>query len=514
MALRLSQSQNTSQKQIQKISQVQIQSLKYLAMNSADLVNEIYNEIEKNPALEISEENFSEGVESVSDDSQKIDKDFGNLNDYTKISQVSSAAQEKADAFQSLIENEADLTETLSEHLIKQFELIKLPQNLFTLGKKLIYNLDKNGYHILAPVSFLDYEVDSIEDLDKCLNIIQNLDPCGCCCQNVSESLLIQAKALGNASELTLFILDDHLDFLNPLNTSRVLKRLKDFYKEESKKSFSDKDYSFLESVDEEDVEESISFIQKLNPHPASEYNLDNNSFVIPEICVKRVSIAADDDYLSNNLKSQAELEKNALVFNQEKKSLFEVHSINNFLPVVTISKEYEDLLKDKSFVGEERKSMEQMVQEGKSFIESLQYREDSILNIGIAIVKSQIDFFDKGPGHLLPLRQKDIAQILDVHETTISRMANSKFLECEWGLFPLKYFFVSAVAQDDESVSKDKILFEIKSILENQPEGKKKLSDQKLSEMLLERGIKVARRTVAKYRSQIGLGSSYERTE
>lgn len=511
MALRLSQSQKTSQKQIQKLSQIQIQSLKYLAMNSADLVNEIYNEIEKNPVLEISEEDFSKGIESLNESEKKYLRDSSNYNDYNQDETISFNSQEKSDAFQSFIENKADVKEFLAEHLLKQFELLDLPENQMILGKKLIYNLNQKGYHILAPVSFLNYDVDKDEDLQKVMNIIQNLEPCGCCCQNVSESLLIQAKAFGNASELTIFLLSDHLDFLVSLQSSKILKRIHEFLKEESEKSFSKENFAFLESITEEDIEESISFIKKLNPYPASEYTPDDNSFVIPEVSVKKVQLK------KNDLVLKSDLEADGIIFDENKDFTFVVRSLNGILPEVTISKEYTELVKEKIMNNSQQEKIEKMIQEGKNFIESLRYRENSVFKAASAIVKIQFEFFEKGPGHLVPLRQKDLAEILEVHETTISRIAASKYLECEWGIFPFKYFFVNAVSEqnlsdDGEVVSKDKILFQIKKILEAQPKDGKKLSDQKLADMLLEKGVKVARRTVAKYRSQIGVGSSYER--
>ena len=124
-------------------------------------------------------------------------------------------------------------------------------------------------------------------------------------------------------------------------------------------------------------------------------------------------------------------------------------------------------------------------------------------------IVKKQHEFFEAGPGHLSAFRQKDVAAVLGVHETTVSRMAGSKYLQCHWGLFPLKYFFVNAVGSDgtgrEEGSSRDKVLSEIEKIQrEHEAAGDhaKKLSDQKISDMLAQRGMKVARRTVAKYRS------------
>ena len=204
----------------------------------------------------------------------------------------------------------------------------------------------------------------------------------------------------------------------------------------------------------------------------------------------------------------------------------FVIQTASGLLPEVTISKDYRELLKAKNLSSEERSTMEKLVIDGKAFIESLKYRNNSVFTAAVEIVKAQIDFFEKGPGNLVPFRQKDLAEILGVHETTISRIANSKYLECEWGLFPLKYFFVNGIAQTKTAgtsdcstkennagiVSKDRILFEMQAILSSLSNSEKQLSDQKLADLLAQRGIKIARRTVAKYRSQIGVKSSYDR--
>lgn len=509
MALNFSQTQRISQKQLQKLGQMQIQALKYLSMNSLDLRKEIYDEVEKNPALEITDDSMEEWDYSSSAPSDE-------LNEYTKLKTVSATSQDKANAFQEILENNPDNTETLSDHLMFQFNMLELSENRHRLGEKLIYNLDKNGFHILAPVSFLNFETDTEEDLKSVLSIIQNLEPCGCCCQNIEESLLIQARNNSGASQISLFILDGHLDFLDPPVSSKVLKKVKDFAKAECEKAFNTVDYSFIDEIDEEDIQDAISFIQTLNPHPAGEYSASDNSFVIPDVRVEKTSDGS-----------------------------FAVVSERGIIPEVKLSPEYTEMMNMNGISEQQKSNLEKPLQEAKAFIDSLIYREDSVFNAALAIVQAQKEFFEKGPGHLNTLRQKDVAELLGVHETTVSRMVNSKYLQCEWGLFPFKYFFVGGIVQsasevsenrteisektqgsseidnEDQSVneknstaeiSKDKIIFEIKQILDSQPPEAKKLSDQKLSDMLSERGIKVARRTIAKYRSQIGVKSSYDR--
>ncbi|UKI56864.1 MAG: hypothetical protein L6V90_03310 [Treponema succinifaciens] len=179
----------------------------------------------------------------------------------------------------------------------------------------------------------------------------------------------------------------------------------------------------------------------------------------------------------------------------------------DNF-PQVSINPEFLKLAKNNSKKFFINKKTE--IKSKKIFLDTLEFRQNTLLRSCIEIVRTQTDFFLHGQGNLVPLRQQDIADKLKVHETTISRMANSKFLQCEWGLFDIKYFFTNAASKKNKTISQDKAMAELKKIL-NSSTGKK-MSDKKLSEELEKLGIKIARRTVAKYRNKLNIDSSYNR--
>ena len=178
----------------------------------------------------------------------------------------------------------------------------------------------------------------------------------------------------------------------------------------------------------------------------------------------------------------------------------------DNF-PQVSINPEFLKLAKNNS---KNSLSIKTEIKKAKDFLDTLEFRQNTLLRSCIEIVRTQTDFFLHGQGNLVPLRQQDIADKLKVHETTISRMANSKFLQCEWGLFDIKYFFTNAASKKNKTISQDKAMAELKKIL-NSSTGKK-MSDKKLSEELEKLGIKIARRTVAKYRNKLNIDSSYNR--
>jgi len=476
-----------SQKQVQSqiLSQQQIQALKFLSMKDRDLREEIFSFVSENPAIEIVRDPLSSSKSSASS------ANFKNRirEDYSSSSSASSF--QKSQEAQAALEALEDRSETLQQHLMNQLNLTKLPPDEYELCQKLIYNLDKDGCYgsRLAPESFLDKSKKNQNKimLERCLDRIQRMDPIGNCCKNIEESLYIQAKIYGDASPLTLFILNGHLDFLNPPIPERILRRLNKFRQDWHSKSFAAPIILDKIKVDEEIIEESLTYIRKLNPHPAGEYISDSASsdFDMPDIVLevrKREGFIGSDDF-----------EKGRISLDEE--SYLQVTKADGILPEVR-------LVSDFSYDKES-------VSKAKDFISRLQFRESTIFLQGCVIVSFQKDFFKYGPGHIKKLTRAQVAQVINVNESTVSRMTskkNNKYFQTEWGLFPASYFFSSGV----EEFSAEMIKAEIKKIIDANPD--EKFSDSKLTQFLNERGIKVARRTVAKYRSQIGLANSYNR--
>lgn len=532
MSMQQRVSQNMSQAQVQKMSQTQIMSLNMLAMSSADLRNEIYSYVAKNPALEIKSDSLETGVKS----SHMEISASARFSDNTRYGTASSSGSQASDNFQAALESNADEREPLADHLEHQLNSMKLTDEEKSLCLKLIYNLDEKGFHILAPISFLKTEnpLHTEEFLSHCLNIIQNLDPVGTCTSNYRESLFVQAKISGVASDLSLFLLEshEHFEFLNPPQPQKIQKKIAEYLSGQKKLKFNQKDGVSLSKDDFsiEEIENSLDFIRTLDPFPARNFGTSQTNFISPDVIVTK-----NPDFEPNSGEG----------------SEFTVTFAREFLPRLEISKEYTTLIKsteikdgDTSEQSERKKAelkfARNSVNEAKVFIDSVLYRESTILKAAQEIVSAQIQFFRKGARFLAPLRQKDIAEKLSVHKTTISRMASSKYLACEWGIFPIGYFFTNAVGNTkanpaqkalDEAnessaassenpepnenaapLSKESVKYEIAQILEEHKNDKKALSDQKISDILAGKGIKVARRTVAKYRSELNVSSSYER--
>ncbi len=451
--------------------------MRLLSMGAGDLREEILAQVEKNPALELVSDGFQNGLQSA----RFKNPANGNL----RLSASGSLGQEKSDAFQEMLESRADNRESLFSHLSAQLNLLDLDQAKKNLCQKIIGNLDSRGFYILAPSSLLDKKAgESPKLLAECLKIVQSFEPAGICVENVEKSLLLQAQLKDNPPPLALFFLDGRLDFLDPPRGERVREKIQAFLKERGKLLFANDDFSFLREASLEKIEEAIGFVKSLDPFPARDFLQEETHYVIPDIIVERIQGAESDfDKEEADWKNQIVRVGGGLAFL--------VQSSDKMIPKVKISSQEFD-----------KKDLEA----AKAFLQSLEYRENSIAKAARAIVQCQAEFFEKGPGHLKALRQKDIAKKIGVHESTVSRMASSKYLKCQWGFFQVKDFFSSSVA----GTSKDKVQSLVQEILAG-PFGKK-MSDQKICDALLQKGIKLSRRTLAKYRAQMGVASSRSR--
>lgn len=484
---RLSLEQKNVQIQTMKLSQQQIMAMNLIAMGSLELREEILEKVDENPALEIKEDKFLGNTTSV------------------HTGKTSRAGEEAAEKYQNMLESAPDETETLQEHLLHQLNMMNLPENEHRICKKLIENLDENGFFILAPVTLLEPEKGDNENLlKKCIFTVQHFDPEGICCQNVTESLEIQAKLKKNAPKIALYILHGRLEMLKPPIAEKVFNKIEKNIEENEKLSFwtqkADDIQLTKNDLSLENVKKSIEFIQNLEPFPAAGFKSTQEHFVQPDVYVAKAEN-------SENLK---------------------VVLSNQAIPVLKIAEDFKNEENSNLLSEKNKKTVKMQLKDAQIFLDTLNFREQVLLNAFRKLAEIQKDFFLNGPGHLAPLTQREFAKMINVHESTVSRMAESKFLRCEWGTFPIKYFFTKALASTKskneeneeneetksvaENISTDSVKIEIEKLLKTQKPGEKKLSDQKIADILAEKGIKIARRTVSKYRAQLNIASSYER--
>ncbi|MCG8452199.1 MAG: RNA polymerase factor sigma-54 [Spirochaetales bacterium] len=450
-------SQTLAQKQV--ITQKMIQSIKLMAMPMVELREAIRQEIEKNPALEVAREagDVVAPPESAVPSSLSERDPFANSSDPGYQPSFSGDPDSK----QRFLEGAISRAPSLQDRLVEELRISETNSILISLGERIIWNLDRNGFHQENPQTLLNEGEESF--LPLALEHVQNLHPIGCACQNWQESILVQARIRGDAPEgFERFVLDA-LPLMEKGKPDEVRSKLK-FRKE--------------------DWEELLEYIPLLNPFPGRQYSEDHADYVIPDLEVRRI----EGEFV--------------LTLNDE------------VLPVLRVDAEFEALKDEASGDKEAKKFITDHAREARYFINSLAQRDNTLLKTAKAIIDFQRDFFVGGPRHLRPLTLKDVANEIEVHEATVSRITTSKYMQTDWGLFSLKYFFsnsISGAGSNGSQVSKVAAKEVIKEILE-EAGTHKRISDQKMSDLLAKRGINLARRTVAKYRKELDLPSSYHR--
>ncbi len=459
----LSLTQSLKQEQI--LSPQMLQSLALLTLPVQELKAHIQEEIEKNPALEIPEGEFEEPIKTkISTDNEETDGFLSapDAADY-ELSSFSSSDYEASDRKQEMLENSSIIGESLSEHLLSQLGEVHTSESVSEIAEMLIGNLDENGFFILPLSSLFEEKVFDEKDIEAALSLVQSFDPYGVCVKDFRESLVLQAKNSGmNEEDLKIFsaIVYDYLEKLNNGKMTEVSRALK---------------------ISEEDLQTFYSILKSFTPYPGRNFSRESESYVVPEFSIRTKG------------------GRLVLTINRDS------------LPNLEISDSFASLAS--SLSGPEAKEASKYINaslaEAKLLIRQVELRYQTIYKAAIALMEAQHDFFTDGPRYLKALSLKEIAEKIGVHETTVSRLSQNKWVDTDWGLFQLKYFFSQGVATDSgESMSRNAVKDMIAEIISENP----KLSDQKISDLLKEKGVSCARRTVSKYRSELNINSSFSR--
>jgi RNA polymerase sigma-54 factor len=438
------------------------QAIKMLQLSNIDLSERIEKEIAENPALEV-EEKENEYEKDLEDEiavkqdlierkparsDEPFDDDFF-LGD-RPFSRVTRGSGE--DKKREFIENAVSREETLREFLLWQLRLLTITPEETRIGEILINCIDAKGY-LSVPLEEIAGEFKIPQEmLLKVLSYIQSLDPPGVGARDIQECLIIQLKNKGS-TPLAERIVREYLNELRMSKFEEIAKKMK---------------------VPPSKVKDAFSVISKLEPYPGRQFYSDEIKYIIPEVIV------------------------------EEKEGNFEVFPNSSSVPRLKVNSLFEKLSRKNMADKEARDFAADRVQAARNFIHSIEQRESTLLRVSKTILEEQREFFEKGPKYLKPLTLKDVSAALGLHESTISRITSSKYVQTPHGVFPLKYFFSNSMpAQGDTKVSARSIKEIIKDIIEEEG-GKKHLSDQKIANILAKRGIKIARRTVAKYRKEL----------
>ena len=458
------QSQRPVLRQVQKLKMTPqlYQAVRLMALPLQDLRTTIEDELEKNPALQVEEDRSTVSLDSLPA-REKSDGD-GDYFDHSSDTGYSRADAEAAsDARRQFIEGALSLPESLQDHLLWQLTLQPIPESWRRVGDLLIRNLDENGFHREPPEILLKEEGDK-ELLPAVLDLIQGFDPLGVCVKDVRESLLVQIRR-------------------HPSPHARAAELIEGWFEELEKQKLRNIEKGMR--ISEARLKEVIAFIRTLDPLPGRNYSRDVVRYVLPDVQVT----LHDGEFV--------------IILNDE------------VIPVLGINPLFEEMSKgrEKAKDPKTRQFVTQNLQDARWFIRTIGQRNETLLKVCRAIVEFQREFFLRGPKYLKPLTLKDIAGEIGVHEATVSRITSSKYIQTEWGIFALKHFFSNSVAGTSSAgsrFSKEGVKEIIREIIGQ--EGGGTLSDQRIVEILAAQGVSIARRTVAKYRGELAIDSSYQR--
>ncbi len=494
--MNISQNINITTTQKLTISPQLQHAIKLLQMSNIELSEKIENEISENPFLDevIREEkpqlpdlddpdgdsnakrnNNDEKTTPIKGDLKKDRKENYNQDSYEDSFDDSSDIGYQKSSYesrnpendrQSILEGTISTTETIYDHLMSQLRLAKKDgKDLlgldFEIGEMLITSLDHNGM-LKVPLDEIAKDAETtVDHVESILTVIQGFDPAGIAGRSTEETLLLQVQRDEAPHPLAEEIIRDHLRLLENKKHRELVSKL---------------------GVTPEEVREAEKYISSLEPYPARQFDTGKVKYIIPDIFVKR-----NDD------------ESFDIIINDE------------FIPQIQLNTKYRKVSKNETNK-EVKEFLDTKYSEAKLLIFSLDKRRDTIYRVVSKLVELQEDFFIHGPQHLKPLILRDVASVLDMHESTISRVTTDKYISTPWGTFELKYFFSSGIRKTSGELKSSTSIKEIiRQIIEKEA-GDKTLSDQKIVEILKKMGIKIARRTVAKYRNSLQIVPSYQR--
>lgn len=454
--------------QRQKLSPQMIQSIKLMALPLQELKEQIQEELESNPALEVVSDTSTLSLDSLPEgegrDGESSDP-FENSSDPGYASRSSSDDDSK----RMFIEGSIAKAETLQEHLLWQLRLQRISEELRSTAESLIQNLNDDGFHKEDPFVVCSGRTEAL--VREAMELIRCLEPAGTCVADYRESLLVQASLDPEAPAPALAILREHIDLLERGKHAEIQKRLK---------------------ISDAELQEALAFIKRLAPFPGRAYSTEEPRYVVPDVLIK----LKEGDFV--------------IVINDEE---IPVLGIDPFFDSLAghggaASRSQAARQRDRSTSAYVREN----IKRAKFFIRSIHQRNETLLKVVHAVVEFQRAFFAEGPKRLAPLTLKDVADEVGVHETTVSRIANRKYVQTDWGIFELRYFFtnsISGAGSRGSSYSKEGVKQVIKEIIQSEDAA---LSDRDIMDILARRGIKLARRTVAKYRGELDFDSSFGR--
>ncbi|QTA86452.1 RNA polymerase factor sigma-54 [Desulfonema magnum] len=474
MAIELKQQLKLSQ-QLVMTPQLQM-AIKLLQLSRLELMDAIHQELEENPALEISdaevEENQTEPSEIIVEKApsekevtieEKIndDIDWSNYIDEYNSPGKATFESEGRDApkFESFIAQK----DSLSDHLLWQLLMISPTEEEKNIGSLIIGNLDNRGYLDVPVDELAKTSGASCKKVGQVLSLLQTFDPIGVCAHDLAECLMIQARHLGFGDSVVTDIIKNHLGHIENKNYNAICKALK---------------------TDMTSVIFAVNIIKGLEPMPGRVFSDEEPQYIVPDIYVYRM----EDDFV--------------ITLNEDG------------MPKLCISSFYQKAItKDGKLTENAKDYMHEKLNSAAWLIKSIHQRQKTIYRVMESILKFQREFFEKGIAYLKPMVLRDVSEDIDMHESTVSRVTTNKYAYTPQGIFELKYFFNSSIncISGGGALAAVSVQERIRQIIDSE-DPQKPYSDEKLSKILEKANINIARRTVAKYREMLKILPSNKR--
>lgn len=455
-------SQQLVQKQTQKLVMTQDlrQSIELLPLSNLELSERIETELMENPLLEAKEEedNSAETQEGTPPSREETDPESESRSreEYSDYGQIDYEGAERKNQF---LQNAVSSHRSLQEYLIEQLRLTNLEGKEFEAATAIISALDQKGFLTQSPELLVEDMNLAPGALNRILSTIRELDPPGCAVSGVQEALLVQA-ALQNAEPFVLKLLEHHFQDLEKLDYKKIEKET---------------------GSNEVRIHSALQFIRTLEPFPGTLYSSREPDYIVPDLIVvdleDRVDVIINDDWI----------------------------------PSLQINESYKKLLSGGK--DSDTEYLESKLSSATWLLRGIKQRRQTLYRTMKAIVEHQEEFFRQGHGYLVPLTLREVADDLEMHESTISRITTNKYVQTRWGIFELKYFFTSALRKADggKGESSTNIKERVQKLVDSE-DPSNPLSDQEIADRIAGEGVSIARRTVAKYRKILNIPSAERR--
>ena len=432
-----------------------IQSLKMLQMPVLKLEQTIRQELATNPLLEeIEELEPEQELDAEAEETEESPDESVDWDEYLSDEDEGYKVREPREVREDTLEGSASSSRSLLTHLLEQLSFLKLSDEEHLIGEYIIGNISPDGYLTIGvPEMAHELSLDAAK-IEAVLAMIQRFDPTGVSSRDLRESLLIQLREKGLEDTLPYRIVEEHINKLDKKSNLQLSK---------------------LMHTRQEKIEEAKAVIKGLSPTPAYGRFAEAAMPVVPDLTVERFG---DESVVFHN---------------------------DRHVPRLRINSGYKALMKRGSESSQDtRQYIKQKLEQARWLLNAINQRRSTMIRVMEAIIEKQNDFFDKGPSFLKPLIMEDIAQKVDMNVATISRVSNSKYVQTPFGVYEIKYFFNPGIANaDGEDMSKRSVKQRIEEIIKAE-EPSQPLSDQEIYRILNEEGIRLARRTVTKYREEL----------